>query len=200
MIDDQEIDMFKAAISLDKDHQFILPLRKQLWLSFGKVEMDDPVKSKMNWAHTRRTRLALSTCGKVIPIWRQYFPASDIAESATGAAQAYLNDQCGFETACDELDILLGGLDNARDLDEQQSRALMAGYACCGALFIAISDADCDAPDELDEDLDCWDYSMYAAAAYAGGFPGSGVRESARMKEFWFWYLEEALAIARIPV
>ncbi|WP_080403849.1 Imm5 family immunity protein [Burkholderia ubonensis] len=197
MINDREISVFKTAIFLSKDHQFMLPLRKQLWLSFGGIEMDGHIKAKRTVAHAERTKLALSACSKVIPIWQRHFPASDIAERAISATQAYLDDRCDFEDARDELDTLLGGLDNARDLDEQQSKALMAGYACCGALFIAISDADCDAPDELDEDLDCWDYSMYAAAAYAGGFPGSGVRDPDLMQQFWLWYLDEALAIAK---
>jgi hypothetical protein len=50
----------------------------------------------------------------------------------------------------------------------------------------------------LDDDLDPyqWDASFYAAGAYAGGFTWEEGSSVVRRREFWEWYLDEAVPLA----
>ena len=74
---------------------------------------------------------------------------------------------------------------------------MLVGYACVDLLYIVLYDAFCDDIEELDEELDEWDYSMYAAGVFSNGYPFLEERASDpdKLREFWLDYLNEAEAL-----
>jgi hypothetical protein len=196
----QDIDEFRESIRARSDGHLILPLRKKLWLSFGPVDKQASLAGQRTAAHSQRTELALVTCRKVLPIWEQYLGGSDIAGKAISLAEDSRRGTCDWDHVADRLNTLYGGLENTDGLDDHQLNAVPVGYACCDTAYVAAIDGDYEeGPDELDDDLDSWDYSMYAAGAYSGGFPFNRRYPSdpERLREFWSWYLDQALAVAQ---
>ena len=140
----------------------------------------------------------ISVCQKIYPIWEQYFSDSDIAGRALKGAKDYAEDRMDAESAWKLANTLSGGLDNAGHLTDPELNAFLAGQACCDLLYLSFLDAACDEEDMQDQDqeLDCWDYSMYAAGTYSGGFPFVPEpyhSDPSKLKEFWTWYIETAL-------
>ena len=186
-----------ARISIEKrqDHHFILPLRKALWLSFGPIETAEKDRAIKTEGYECRVELALHTCKKVLPVWNEHLSDSDIADRALKAVDDYLNEKITFEDANKLANTLMGGLQNGGENDDER-RAMLVGYACVDLLYIVLYDAFCDDIEELDEELDEWDYSMYAAGAFSNGYPFLEERASDpdKLREFWLDYLNEAEA------
>ncbi|MCG8316935.1 MAG: Imm5 family immunity protein [Pseudomonadales bacterium] len=184
----------RTSIEEREDHHLTLPLRKALWLSFGPIEKAEKSKAIRTEGYECRVELALNTCKKVLPVWNKFLAGSDIVDRALKGLEAYLNEEITFEDAKKLANTLMGGLQNGGENDDEL-RAMLVGYACVDLLYLAMYDAYCDDIDELDEELDEWDYSMYAAGVYSEGYPfleGEYSSDPERLKEFWLDYLRDA--------
>ncbi|QCQ77488.1 hypothetical protein E6P09_19260 (plasmid) [Haloferax mediterranei ATCC 33500] len=199
MITSAAVQRYKASIRERDDCHFVLPLRKELWRSFGPVTRTGQSRAERTPAHTRRARLAITTCQKVLPIWEQQIPQSDIAQRSLRLAERYLAGDTDDETVREAVNRFVTGVENTAGTTAAELNAQLVGWACCEMLYLALFDCYVGEKTVHDAALDDWDYSLYAAGAYAGGFPfneGEFQSDSDRLQEFWFWYVEQAHRIA----
>lgn len=127
---------------------------------------------------------------RVAGIWTARFPGDtrpiDVLEAALAA-------RSGLDR---ELGELRAHLDNAFEHGEEAFPAIYAGNACWAAATDAVGDVG-DEPEgdgELEIDPAEWSPCFYASIAEAGGATWEeGVGDSAKRREFWRWYLLEAL-------
>lgn len=195
------MNIFEEAEQSLKNHtenHLKLVYRKEIWLTGGKVILDSNNMAIKNPGYEFRTLLSISCCKKVIHIWESYFPNSDIAPTALNLAEEYLITQKNYSDIKAKANSLAAGLENTQNLTNEELNALLVGHACVDALYTALSDCYCDDIDDLDEELDSWDASMYAAGAFSGGFPWQDKPYKSNptaLGEFWTWYLSEAFKL-----
>jgi hypothetical protein len=84
--------------------------------------------------------------------------------------------------------------------DESRYRGVYAGHAACGALRVAIDDEPVGLADQgLDQyDLDAeeQDTAFLASLAFGGGDEGEAAYRPELRRDFWQWYLDEAVPAA----
>jgi hypothetical protein len=140
--------------------------------------------------------LAILCTRHVLHIWTQVWPENDIPQQLLATTEQYLLKMIDFDTAWDQWNQLSAPLENFSGDDA----FINVGFAAAQSLHTALYD-ELHCPDNtLDEslkdddlDADSWDASYYAAAAYAGGFVWQEASSPRRRKEFWEWYLQEAI-------
>lgn len=182
--------------------ELILPQRKRIWAALGPCLMDkDGIRAVHGIGLQRRTTLAILCARHVRPVWEQVWPNDDDPHQMIKTAELYLNQALDFDSVEERKNQYLGKLDNLLSKGEHEA-AINVGFAAGRAVFTALHDEDFDPhnidDDLMDEDLDVneWDASFNAAAAYAGGFPWEENSSSTRRREFWEWYLNEAVPLA----
>ncbi|WP_145973549.1 MULTISPECIES: Imm5 family immunity protein [unclassified Natrinema] len=199
MVTSAAVRRYKASIRDREDSHFVLPLRKELWQSFGPVERADGTRAERTPAHTKRVRLAITTCQKVLPVWERQIPQSDIAQRALQLAEQSLTGETDDKTVREAVNRFVTGVENTAGTTTAELNAQLVGWACCKMLSLALSDCYVGEKTVHDAALDDWDYSLYAAGAHAGGFPFNErafQSDPDRLQEFWFWYVEQAHRIA----
>ena len=117
-------------------------------------------------------------------------------------ARNYLEQSVDFDAASARAGDFWTEMDNLMIHEQQNQAPLIAGYAADCVVSVALFDESFD-PDNphdntQDEDLDPyeWDAAYYAAMVYAGGASWNEASSPARRREFWEWYLREAVPAA----
>ena len=77
----------------------------------------------------------------------------------------------------------------------EKQPALSAGEAATRGVYVAMHDEDADQAELLDDDLDAsdWDCAFWGACAWSGGIPRLEGWNQHAYKEYWLWYLDEAI-------
>jgi len=170
-----------SALSTNTDGELILPERKQIWRAMGDllVEGNRAIKGI---GLKRRTKLARFCVQKVLALWDEVWPYDDGPRQMLITADQYLNGAIDYDVAWERKNTYWSKLDN---------------LIYEGNHLTIVNPQD---PDEniRDESLDPyqWDASLYASAAYAGGFAWEEQSNKLRRREFWQWYLIEAVPSA----
>jgi hypothetical protein len=169
-----------------------LPTRKKIWLAMGDLTLNGN-KAVFSAGHYRRTMVSIISAEFTLPIWEQYFSSTD-PHRMLDMAKKYIDGQFDFDTAKKESRSFSGGLNNVQNFTDEQLNAVLVGHSSVEAVLTALYEAWCDPTGELDEELDSWDSSMFAAGAYANGFPWKDEGcDFDKLHEFWVWYLDEAV-------
>lgn len=174
--------------------QLPLRLRRAIWKALGD---DGPTPGSSG--HRRRATLDLLAAEQVKPVWEQAYPSDPAVDEVLDAARQVLAGERSVQSADD-----FGGRAQVQFLDrmskDEQYAAGCVGYAACAALFTAAHDRSYeDLPadaDDYDLDSDDWDAGFEAALAYSGGEVGDPAASGERRREFWQWYLREAVPAA----
>jgi len=203
MIEDLEeaiIEGARAVIDSD-DHDLPAGARHAIWSCLGDhASKEGPV----TLGQIRRYELAKITVRKVLPFWQKYFSAEKIEEilvkgddvlagrlSRADARKLYEKYQ-----ACDE-DLLSGP-----ESTEDAANAVLVCSAATGALYVALWDERFNSW-ELDPKLPNnsidpfeFDAALTASIVYANGGPWDRGSDPIKRRDFWLWWLKEAVPAA----
>jgi hypothetical protein len=187
----------KAGLVVHPHAELVLPKRKKIWAAMGPVVITKRNRAKMTPGLRRRTALAIVTAEHVLPIWERHWDSKD-PHRMLEVVRAYVRDEMSWRDARDEQTRFLGALYNANtdEISEDIFHFVYVGYAAVDAVATALKDMDCEDDGTLDEDLDSWDGSFWACSAYSGDFPWEARSDMGRRREFWEWYLDEAVPLA----
>jgi hypothetical protein len=180
---------YETLLKNKEGELILLPGRKKIWAAIGP---------KNDIGHVRRAKLSISCAERVLSIWNRVFCDEKGPEHILQSTQSYLQGEIDES----ELRAHIGSLWTALDNLMYEGDFLIeinAGYAAASAASTAISDDKYDEANiddsTLDEDLDPyeWDAGYFASIAYAGGPPGADSSDSDKRREFWSWYLNNAV-------
>lgn len=152
-------------------------------------------------AHQRRTVLAFLTVRHVLPLWEQARPYDKTPHEILSQVEQILEGTGDRKSVQKEAGAYWTYMDNLAFESEEQSY-LDIGYAAVGALYTACGDEEFDATaidySLTDEDVDAYEHdAVFAAAAdYAGGATWQPESDAGKRREFWHWWLKEALPAA----
>jgi len=147
---------------------------------------------------TRRTNLCALVVEKVRPIWERHYPdppAVEAIEDMLRLARERLRQEITEDEALDGRSQLVGPLQNYITEAEEEQPGLSAGEAAQNLVHTAVYDEDVEQPELLDADLDptAWDCAFWGACAWGGAIPGQDGWDQEAYKEYWLWYLDEAI-------
>ena len=140
-------------------------------------------------------RLEASCARRAIPIWTAAFPDDTLPIDVMNAALSEPDN----EDLESELGELKTYLDNVFDYGDDYFTANYAGSACWAVARDALGDVteEPDGDGELQIPPDEWSPCFFASIAEAGGAVWEDVADDAKRREFWRWYLLEALPAAQ---
>lgn len=174
-----------------------LPARRAIYSALGPVENRGGAPAGAGYArHVELDKLAVQ---HVLPVWQGVHAGDDGPQRMLALADRVVRGEVEPQSARRERDRFSVDVENLRDAD------FAPGYVGSAAVAAAIT-AEVDnwtdrPPETTDDDLDPyeWDTSYYASSAYAGSMPGEPDDDAAsqsRRREFWRWYLSEAVPSA----
>ena len=175
--------------------ELVLCHRRRIWRAFGPL-LRDGHRAVFGIGYRRRIALAIICVRHVLPIWEKVWPDSKAPHDALLKSEQYLEGVTDYKSTRKLQTQIHWMCDNYTG----QDNFIAVGYAAFRVLSTALFDeAYCteDDIDEnfMDEDVDPLqrDASFYSAAAYANGAKWQPESSVDRRKEFWEWYLKEAV-------
>ena len=192
------IEAARAALKDDPRGDLGLPLRKAIWAALGARELVG-VRATRGPGHRKRTQLAAVTVMHVLPLWKAVAADDDEVLQLLATAADYIEGRVTFEEAWKRKNRAWANMEKRTGTPSGQSTAIAVGFAAVCAVNTALNDENFDSASldnpEADADLDPyeWDASFYASLAYAGGASWEAANNSQKRREFWTWYLDEAV-------
>ena len=148
--------------------------------------------------YRRRARLSILCVQYVLPVWEAAYPDDTdtynmspqrMLEICEGLLRGQLNPTEALQ-ASNRFSVVL------EEVLSDNPAASYVGYASIGAVAVVVHDYDPKVPLDYDDgDLtpDDWDDSYRTDLAASGGEPGEDNSSNQRRREFWQWYLEQAV-------
>jgi hypothetical protein len=184
------------AVAADPNKHLQLGRRQAIWAEFGPRATPG---NYLSVAHRQRIELAVAAVRRVLPLWEEKYPDSDIPTDALSAVEEILEGE-------EEVDLseLFDGMWSAvvHLAADHPFPEVAVGFAAVQALSTAMYDEFFD-PDDLDpegedgDDPESYDSAYYAAVAAAHGRPDDPGSDSQLRFEFWKWWLTEATETAK---
>ncbi len=140
---------------------------------------------------------------KVLPIWFECFPNENTPVLLLDKAVKQLHEGEYVEGQTELMGNVKTYLDNKFDLGEDVYKAIYVGFACwasAGNVFYGFEPPS-EAKSELELEPEEWSAAFYSSLAFSGGAVWEeGVGDSGKRREFWLWYLKEAIpdTVARL--
>lgn len=189
-----------TALRGDKNGCLVLPLRKRLWAGLGPRMVGKKRAQDYTGWH-RRVRLAVLCVEKTLPVWDKVQPANPLPREVLALIQAYQAKQVRpgvllkrLQAAWRRMEVL--------GVETKSGVEVLVGSASIRAGYVALGDEDFDSDAskaaELDQNRDPYDLDagFYAAAAFSGDMYGGTEANVAKRRQFWRWYLKNAVPIA----
>lgn len=170
---------------------FDLPLvnRWEIWNALGPRDA-----GTFGDGHARRATLGILAAEKVLPIWDAWRPGDDrprrfldATRQALAAASAPVLDA--------DLGLFDVELDNLATTPGNDAK-LAVGWAAVAAYRVLLHDEPHMTQPPVEPVLDPPDPAFEAARAAAGGWIFSAAADSTKRREFWRWWLHEAVPAA----
>jgi hypothetical protein len=180
----------ELVASIDENGE--LPFLQRRWLQEELKHRFGPEKGDLIW-------LALENISahKVEPIWEERFPSETAPIDLLRNADSGLVNVENAEALKKLLPKIKTFLDDKLVLGVDCFRAVYTGFACwvaAGNVAYGPSDIIDEGDSELEIDPEFWHASFYASLAYAGGAVWeTGVGDSDKRREFWTWFVCEAV-------
>lgn len=186
-----------ASLTLESDFHGHLPLPERLaiWKLLGSYSDRDAKAPTIG--DLRRAELSLVAAADVIHIWNSTFD-NPIFDSLIEMCFKHLSKR----SMAQEIDYKRRELtEYLQDLafEEDQISAFFAAESVLDSATLVLGSRTFDPyaiePNTQDEELDSdrWDSSYFAAAAFARGLLGDPQSNATKRREFWRWYLAEAV-------
>jgi hypothetical protein len=183
----------RRAVAEDPAHDLGLGWRRAIWAALEPTEGEISLVGKR-----RRARLALVSAQHVHDVWRRRRSDDDLPGTALALAAGLLDDPDAAGEHSDDVGRLWAQVD-AVPAEAGDRSWLLVGYAAVAALRTALFDEafsasliDLEASD-LELDPYTADAAFWAAGAYASGPPMDPASDPDRRREFWEWWLTEAV-------
>ena len=192
----QAIDRAAEAMMLHPAHALHPLYRRDIYTAFGPT---NEMRCRLS-----RGWLAVITARHVLPLWQQAQPNDDLPEHLLDIAKGVLQGIVAARTAESQAGEAWEWLEKRGQIGEAltlDSKAFYAAEAAVEALFEVSGREPFDEviidQSTTDSDLDPWcsDSALYAAAAYAGPV-WDATSDSEKRREFWEWWLGEAVPTA----
>ena len=178
-----------AAEAIGLDGEIPYPFRRALRSALRGLAGDQPA---WRW-------LELICAQKTAPIWRVRFPDENAPIALAAAAERQLLSGV-VSVSSDQLATVKTFLDDKFQLGEEAFPAIYAGFACWAAARSTYFNSEPSAYAISEQGLapEEWDASFMASLACAGGAVWEqGVGSATLRREFWLWFLAEAVPQAR---
>lgn len=182
------------ALEIEPDGRLPLQWRRKVRDRFG------PEAEGLDRSPGRRRRVQLDRlCAEhVMPYWRSALPDDPRPSRMLELADELLAgraDPSAAEREKDRFEVDILDMESAG----MDSRAASAGQAAVGVVLSTLaadysSDLPADANDD-DLDSDQWE-SCYFASLAEGSYPGAPDEEPEARREFWRWFLRQAVPLA----
>lgn len=190
-------------VDCDAHHDLNLGYRHAIWLTFGP-RMKVP-GTPFNLGHMRRASLAILTAHQVLQIWEAVWPEDNLPSSLLEIAREVIKGKVSVESAKTFRRTAWAKLEQLASNPEYQEakyqRSTSAGLSAECALKTVLEDEVFEATHidysltDLDQDAYEHDASFWAATAYSGPI-WEVDSDSSRRREFWVWWLNEAVSQA----
>jgi hypothetical protein len=199
------LDRARASLVSHPQHDLTLGFRRAIWGTMGPLA--DRTLGEETVAWRRRVRLAKASAEFVLPLWDRVWPEDDTPRRLLAEADRVVGGRWSprvqgalWHRFFDNAALQFGGEDrdhrNAREVLLSANQALATAMwderFDPGVIDLGLTDAEVD-PDASDA-------SAFACAAYAGGGVWDADSDSDRRREFWSWWLDEAVPNAHISV
>jgi hypothetical protein len=188
-----------AEVTDDPSHRLSFARRRALLLALGPQQLDSKgYGTALTVGKRRRLTLAALAARRVSAFWMRDFntPAVD---SLLALVDRYLDDESGLADVRRMTDSMQGALLHDPNHNVQ---GYLAGRAVAAVGWVAVGDEVLSTAagvthEELTDpkDPDLWDPAFFAAGAWAGGMPWAPSFSADAYREFWLWYLDEAIAL-----
>jgi hypothetical protein len=186
-----------TALEADPLGELPLPYRRAIWLALGPTLRNGRPRGE---GYRRRVALSQLAVRHVLPLWDAVHPDDDGPRRMLDLADRLVRGEVDPQAARAEQDEFAV---QVQGLEDEDPRPGYVGDAAVSTVSLASVDYGPDdfEPDDLDEDLDYdqWDDSFYASVAAAGKGPhepGDDAATQALRRDFWRWYLREAVPAA----
>lgn len=169
-----------------------LGYRQAIWAEFGPLGDELGLK--------KRAVLAKFTIEKVLPIWESTFPDDNTPGKILSEVAQILDGSLSFSSE-DASKHVRDFWEWVQDIaaSDNQLTALNVGFGAVKLITTALFDELFDSKNIdyncTDADVDSYDAdcSYYAAAAYSNGTVWEEDSDASKRKEFWEWWLKEAV-------
>lgn len=195
----REVEFAKEALKNEPNGRLTLEYRKKIWSVYGPRKMDK-AKAIIEKPLIKRVKLAALCAEKVLPIWLEAYSDKYDAVKVLNFTSEYLDGLSSWERGYDIYNEFRARM---VELEEGPLRPLAAGKYISRVLATALYDLDCDGDEsdeeydcEEDDDIDLWDASFAASVALSGIYWSESDNDIERRREYWNWYLNEAVFIA----
>lgn len=179
--------------------ELILPLRKKIYKLLGEHKEDEVGHAVLTQGLLVRTKLAILCVNKVMPIWNSVLADDTTPVTILENIRDYIAGKQTWDYLWEIPNSYCTVLDNYI-INNNYDNAIYVGYASVNALYVVLNDEDFDEDNEelLDSDLDpyTWDTAFYSALAYSESELYDKETKIQKRREFWLWYLNEAIAKA----
>lgn len=167
--------------------------REAIWAALG---------ARDEGGRRRRAILGIEAVGQVLPEWERVWPRDRMPHQLLAQAAAVLDGSADRARALDDLNRAFTALDNLV-ISSREKIPAGVGYGAARALATALDDEVFDPStvrlERTDADVDPYEHDpgYLAAVVRAGGPPWDPDSSSTRRREFWEWWLREAVPAAR---
>jgi hypothetical protein len=185
----QAIRRGEEALANDPRGHLALGHRQAIWAALGPRDAAGRVA---------RARLAELSVRHVLPIWERIWPENRLPHHLLDLATRVRNGELDGATLAAERNQTFTDLDDIAYLSGNNP-AVGVGYGAQHALTVAIRDEPFDPahpdPAVRDEDVQPEDHdsAYYASIAATGGPPWDEESSAARRRDFWQWWLSQAV-------
>ena len=190
----------QVSLSQNADGALLPYARNRVLAAMGpRQEAEDGGPTGLGWR--RRTWLGFLTIRHLLPVWRLAYPADTGPERMLSLAERVLQGRADRQAAGAESNGYWDGLANSGEEwgDDQAPpvEPIAVGMAAARVVQTARLDYDLTPgdPSETDQDRDpfTWDESYLGSIAYAGGGTWQTKSSPARRREYWQWWLNQAV-------
>ena len=189
-----------AAMRQHPQHDLTLGYRYAIKATFSPRYYPANASVKSRVGHQKRTLLAIKTVQHVLPLWERFFPENETPSLLLAQAHKVLKKEYSIEQAIKDVGEAWTYMDSFRvHLTRPAQAVAFVGCAAVVALTIAVEDEPIDAPhvklDLTDADVDAYegDGAFEACLAYTGGPPWHPESSAEKRREFWEWWLLQAV-------
>ncbi|MDF2871317.1 MAG: hypothetical protein K0R05_2892 [Anaerocolumna sp.] len=182
-----------AQGEVKKTSTLTLPLRKEIWKSFGEIK-EEIKKDYITKGIAKRVILASLCVKKMIDLWDKITNNDGRVREILKITEDYTNSMCPRTLLEDYTTKFYNQLETEAYDSEFQKVSLIA-FAAIYVANIALYDEllfKNTYDEDLDEELDSftWDASYLICLAYSDD--EDELIKEAKQKEYWLWYLSEA--------
>lgn len=153
-------------------------------------------KNKNNLAHYLRAKLELSCAWKVLSNWEYCEFDDGSVRALLGMAENFLHGEGELKELEKRKNFLYTDLENVMNKGQEYFVAAYAGFACISAVNSVLYDINLDTLSlpEIENEPDDWTACFLASISYCGGATWEeGVGDDLKRREFWEWFLNEAV-------